>query len=219
MNPIRILVADDHALFREGVEALLLVTPDLLCVGEASTGEEAIVQAEALLPDVVLMDINMPGVNGIEAARRIVHTMPTIGVIMVTMFEDDASVFASIRAGARGYVLKGAHHEEMLQVIRAVADGQALFGPPIAKRMMNFFYDLSQEDQKSVPEFVFPELSEREREVLQLIAQGRNNSEIADVLVISPKTVRNHITSIFSKLQVADRAQAIIRARSAGLGG
>ena len=218
MEPIRILIADDHALFREGLQALLMAIPDIEVVGEAATGEEAIEQAEALQPDVVLMDINMPGVKGIEATRRILHTSPTIGVIVVTMLEDDASVFAAMRAGARGYVLKGAHHDEMLQAIRAVASGQALFGPAIATRLMNFFQSLGAVPRPSLLAQVFPELTDREREVLQLIAQGLNNSQIAERLVISPKTVRNHITSIFSKLQVADRAQAIIRAREAGLG-
>jgi DNA-binding NarL/FixJ family response regulator len=218
MEPTRILVADDHALFREGLRALLAAIPDIEFVGEAATGEEAIAQAEALGPDVVLMDINMPGVNGIEATRRILHTSPDIGIAVVTMLEDDASVFAAMRAGARGYVLKGSHHDEMLQVIRAVANGQALFGPAIATRMMNFFKGLGSVPQPTLPAQVFPELTDREREVLELIAQGYSNNEIAEHLVISPKTVRNHITSIFSKLQVADRAQAIIRARDAGMG-
>jgi DNA-binding NarL/FixJ family response regulator len=217
-EPIRILIADDHALVREGLQALLMAIPDIEVVGEAATGEEAIEQAEALQPDVVLMDIHMPGVNGIEATRHILYTSPHIGVIVVTMLEDDASVFAAMRAGARGYVLKGAHHDEMLQAIRAVASGQALFGPAVATRLINFFQALGPVAEPSSPAQVFPELTDREREVLRLIAQGLNNSQIAERLVISPKTVRNHITSIFSKLQVADRAQAIIRARKAGLG-
>jgi DNA-binding NarL/FixJ family response regulator len=218
MEPIGVLVADDHALFREGLRALFMTIPDIGCVGEAATGEEAVAQAEALQPDVVLMDINMPGVNGIEATRRILHTSPNIGVVVVTMLEDDASVFAAMRAGARGYVLKGAHHDEMLQVIRAVANGQALFGPEIATRMMKFFKGLGSIPRSTLPAQAFPELTAREREVLELIAQGLSNHEIAERLVISPKTVRNHITSIFSKLQVADRTQAILRARDAGMG-
>jgi DNA-binding NarL/FixJ family response regulator len=218
MDTIRILIADDHSLFREGLRALLMATPDVEVVGEAASGEETITQADALQPDVVLMDINMPGLNGIEATRRILHENPQIGVVVVTMLEDDASVFAAMRAGARGYVLKGAHHEEMLQVIRAVAGVQALFGPAIAVRLMNFFQSMGQKMKPALPDQAFPELSEREREILNLIAQGHNNTEIANRLVISPKTVRNHISSIFSKLQVADRAQAIVRAREAGLG-
>lgn len=153
----------------------------------------------------------MPDMNGIEATRRITHTSPHIGIIVVTMFEDDDSVFAAMRAGARGYVLKGTDQEEMLRVIRAVAQGEAFFGAPIATRLMNFF-------AAPRPPEIFPELTERERDVLRLIAHGDNNADIARKLTISPKTVRNHASNIFSKLQVVDRGQAIIRARDAGLG-
>ena len=218
MDTIRILIADDHALFREGLRALFTALPDIEVVGEAAEGATAITQVDALQPDVVLMDINMPGVNGIEATRRILTTHPNLGIIMVTMLEDDASVFAAMRAGARGYVLKGAHHEEILQAIRAVAAGQAVFGPAIAVRMMNFFQGLNAAPRSENAAQSFPELTEREREVLKLMAQGVSNKAIAEKLVISMKTVSNHITNIFSKLQVADRAQAIIRARDAGLG-
>jgi DNA-binding NarL/FixJ family response regulator len=214
MDKIRILIADDHTLFRDGLRALLNSIPEMEVAGEASTGEEVISQAAALQPDVVLMDIQMPGVNGIQATRRIVSTSPHIGIIVVTMFEDDDSVFAAMRAGARGYILKGADQAEMLRAIRAVASGEALFGPAIAQRLMSFF---SRPPSAALPT-VFPELTDREREILNLIAQGYNNAEIAARLVLSPKTVRNHISNIFSKLQVADRAQAIIRARQAGLG-
>ena len=218
MDTIHILIADDHALFREGLRALFTALPDIEVVGEAAEGEAAITQVDALQPDVVLMDINMPGVNGIEATRRILSNHPNLGIIMVTMLEDDASVFSAMRAGARGYVLKGAHHDEILHAIRAVAAGQAVFGPAIAARMMNFFQGLNGVPQTGASATAFPELTEREREVLTLIAQGVNNKEIAERLVISAKTVSNHITNIFSKLQVADRAQAIIRARNAGMG-
>jgi DNA-binding NarL/FixJ family response regulator/class 3 adenylate cyclase len=218
MNTIRILIADDHALFREGLRALFAALPDIEVVGEAAEGKGAIAQVEASKPDVVLMDINMPGVNGIEATRTILSTHPNLGIIMVTMLEDDASVFSAMRAGARGYVLKGAHHDEILQAIRAVAGGQAVFGPAIAARMMNFFQGLNHTPPQGVFAAAFPELTEREREVLTLIAHGVSNKEIAEKLFISMKTVSNHITNIFSKLQVADRAQAIIRARDAGLG-
>ena len=210
-EPIRILLADDHTLFRDGLRALFNSLPDTEVVGEAASGGDAIRLAEELQPDVILMDIQMPGVNGIEATRKIVQTSPHIGVIVVTMFEDDDSVFAAMRAGARGYVLKGASQEEMLRAIRAVAQGDAQFGTDIAARLMNFF-------AAPRPPQIFPELTDREREVLALIAQGHNNSEIARKLVISVKTVRNHVSNIFSKLQVADRAQAIIQAREAGLG-
>ncbi len=218
MDTIRILIADDHAMFREGLRALFSALPDIEVVGEAANGTTAVTQATALQPDVVLMDINMPDLNGIEATRQILATQSGMGIIMVTMLEDDASVFAAMRAGARGYVLKGAHHDEILQAIRAVAAGQAVFGPAIATRMMNFFQGLnSPVSQSGSAAQAFPELTDREREVLVLIAQGISNKDIAEKLVISMKTVSNHITNIFSKLQVADRAQAIIRARDAGL--
>jgi DNA-binding NarL/FixJ family response regulator len=219
MDTIRILIVDDHALFREGLRALFAALPDIEVVGEAADGGAAVAQVATLQPDVVLMDINMPDLNGIEATRQILSAQPGMGIIMVTMLEDDASVFAAMRAGARGYVLKGAHHDEILQSIRAVAMGQAVFGPAIATRMINFFQDLNQPVSKTGNAIqAFPELTEREREVLVLIAQGVSNKEIAEKLVISMKTVSNHITNIFGKLQVADRAQAIIRARDAGLG-
>lgn len=218
MNKIRVFIADDHALFRAGLRALLTAMPDIDVIGEAAEGETALAQISALQPSVVLMDIHMPGVNGIEAARRVLAAHPGLGVIMVTMLEDDASVFAAMKAGARGYVLKGAHHDEILLAIRAVAAGQAVFGPAIAARMMTFFQGLSAAPAAAAPGAAFPELTDREREVLQLMAQGADNRSIAEKLVISGKTVSNHITSIFSKLQVADRAQAILRARDAGLG-
>jgi DNA-binding NarL/FixJ family response regulator len=210
---IQILIADDHTLFRDGLRALFGSLPDTELMGEATTGDEAVALAETLQPDVVLMDIQMPGQNGIEATRRIVQTSPHIGVVVVTMFEDDDSVFAAMRAGARGYVLKGADQDEMLRVVRAVARGEALFGPAIASRLASFFQIPSP-----APETVFPELTSRERELLELIAQGLSNQEIAAQLTISIKTVRNHVSNIFNKLQVADRVQAVIRARDAGLG-
>lgn len=215
MTSIRLLIADDHTLFREGLRLLLDATPDVDVVGEAATGDEAIALAASHQPEVILMDIQMPGSNGIEATRRIIHTSPHIGVIMLTMLEDDDSVFAAMRAGARGYILKGADKAEVLKTIRAVAGGEALFGPAIAQRLMNFFGALGP-TPPAAP-LAFPELTEREREVLSLIARGHNNTAIAERLTLSPKTVGNHISNIFSKLQVADRAQAIIRAREAGL--
>lgn len=214
MSSIRILIADDHRLFREGLSALLGSIPDTVVVGEAASGDEALIQAENLQPDVILMDIQMSGMNGIESTRQIVRLSPHIGVIIVTMFEDDDSVFAAMRAGARGYVLKGADQEEILKVIRAVAAGEAHFGPEIARRLMRYFSPPRHTDVETA----FPQLTAREREVLELIAQGKNNQDIADGLYLSSKTVRNHISNVFAKLQVADRAQAIIRAREAGLG-
>jgi DNA-binding NarL/FixJ family response regulator len=196
------------------LRALFSSVPDVEVVGEAETGAEVITKAEDLQPDVILMDIQMPGINGIQATRQIMNTHPEIGVIVVTMYEDDDSVFAAMRAGARGYILKGADQEEMLRAIRAVAQGEALFGPDIATRLMNFFAAPKPSEQTPV----FPELTQREHEVLELIAQGLNNQGIATRLSISEKTVRNHVSNIFNKLQVADRAQAIIRARDAGMG-
>lgn len=211
---IRVLIADDHALFRDGLRALLASAPDTEFVGEAVSGEEVIPLAAHLQPDVILMDVQMPGLNGIEATRQIVRMSPHIGVLMVTMFEDDRSVFNAMRAGARGYLLKGAKHEEMLRAIRAVGSGEAIFSPAIATRLMEFFGSM----QPKAPPQAFPELSEREREILSLIAQGRKNGEIAHHLVLSEKTVRNHVSNILSKLHVADRTQAILKAREGGLG-
>ncbi|MFN8482260.1 MAG: response regulator transcription factor [Anaerolineae bacterium] len=213
MERIRVLIADDHTLFRSGLHALLNLFSDIQVVGEASTGEETISKAEALQPDVILMDIQMPGVNGIEATRRIMQTSPNVGIIVVTMFEDDSYVFLAMCAGARGYILKEANEDEVLRAIRAVASGEAIFGAAIAKRLVQFF-------SKPTPTSpaVFPELTDREREILDLIARGESNADIAQILVLSPHTVRNHISNIFAKLQVADRAEAIIRAREAGLG-
>jgi len=211
---IRILVADDHALFRNGLRALLSSVPDTEVVGEAATGDEAVARTLDLRPEVVLMDIRMPGLNGIEATRRILETCPRVGVVVVTMFEDDDSVFAAMRAGARGYVLKGANQTEILKVIRAVANGEALFGPEIAKRIKDFFSGPELAD----PAEAFPELTGREREVLDLIASGHKNPEISRRLHLSQKTVRNHVSHIFTKLQVADREQAAVRAREAGMG-
>ena len=217
-EPIRVLIVDDHTLFRDGLAAVFATRSDIDVVGEAGRGADAVRLAEELQPDVILMDIRMPDLNGIElngieATRQIVHTSPHIGVIMVTMFDDDESVFAAMRVGARGYLLKGADQDEMVRTIEAVARGEALFSPAIAQRLMNFFVGMRPHASATL----FPELTEREREVLALIGQGRNNSQIANRLVISQKTVRNHVSNIFSKLQVADRAAAIIRAREAGL--
>ncbi len=213
-DKIRVLIADDHTLFRDGLRALLASAPDTELVGEAATGQEAISLAASLQPDLIIMDLQMPVLNGIEATRQIVETSPHINILVVTMFDDDRSVFAAMRAGARGYLLKGANHAEMQRAIRAVGSGEAIFSPAVAARLIDYFANI----RPAAPPQVFPELTEREREVLKLIAQGYKNAEIASQLVLSLKTVRNHITNILSKLQVADRAQAILRARQAGLG-
>lgn len=214
MDTIRVFIADDHGLFRDGLRALFDSIAYIKLVGEAADGSTAIERIVETQPDVVLMDIQMPGLNGIEATRRIIADNPHIGIVILTMFDDNDSIFAAMRAGARGYVLKGADQEEMVRTIRAVSEGQALFGPDIAHRLMDFFAGLSP----SAAEDAFPELTEREHEVLELIAQGHKNRVIAQELIIAEKTVRNHVSNIFSKLQVADRAQAIIRAREAGMG-
>ena len=213
MEPIEVLVADDHPMFREGVRSMLRREAGIRLVGEATTGSEAIALTAELQPDVILMDVHMPDVNGIEATRRILHEHPHMRVLVLTMFEDDDSVFAALRAGARGYLLKGADKAEIVRAINGVASGEAIFGPAIAQRLIAFF----AAPKAPVPPPVLPELSDREREILVLITHGLSNQEIADRLVVSLKTVRNHVSNIFSKLQVVDRAQAIIRARDAGL--
>ena len=210
---VTVLIADDNPRFREGLRALLKSAPETEVGGEATTGEEAVALAERVQPDVILMDIKMPGLNGIDATRQILETSPHIGILMLTMFEDDATVFEAMRAGARGYLLKGARKPEILRAIRGVASGEAIFGPAIAQRIIQYF--AAQSTAALQP---FPDLTEREREILGLIAAGHNNQEIADTLFLSLKTVRNYVSNIFSKLQVADRVQAAIRAREAGLG-
>lgn len=214
MERIAVLIADDEPAFRSGLRALLKSAAELELVGEALSGEQAVRLAADLQPDLILMDINMPGMNGIEATRRILTTSPHIGILILTMFEDDDSVFAAMRAGARGYLLKGALKAEILRAIQTVHSGGVVYGAAIAQRVLRYFAGLKPVE----PVELFPELTDRERQVLKLIAQGLNNTEIAEQLTLSGKTVRNHITNIFGKLQVADRAQAIVRAREAGLG-
>ena len=211
---LRVLITDDHPLFRNGLRSLLEGIEDIEVVAVTDSGEEAVRLADTLKPDVVLMDLQMPGMGGVAATQRILEVTPTAAVLVVTMFDDDYSVFAAMRAGARGYVLKDAEEAEMLRAIRAVGHGEAIFGPAIAQRMISFL----TAPRARAAEQVFPELTEREREILNLVAQGVGNAGIAERLVLSPKTVRNYISSIFSKLQVADRAEAIVRAREAGFG-
>jgi len=214
MDQIRVLIADDFAPFRRGLRAMLQGEADITVVGEAADGQGALVQAEALQPDVVLMDLKMPGMNGLEATRRIVHTSPHMRMLMLTMADDDESVFAALQAGARGYVLKGALKADVLRAIRGVHNGDAIFGPAVAQRLMQYFATV----RRPVADDAFPELTERERQILGLLAQNRSNQEIADRLVLSVKTIRNHLSNICTKLQVADRTQAMMRARDAGLG-
>jgi DNA-binding NarL/FixJ family response regulator len=214
VRPLRVVIADDHPLFRDGLRALIAVEPDLELVGEATTGQEAIDVVSELQPDVVLMDIQMPDLGGIDASRAITAASPATGVLIVSMFEDEHLIFAAVRAGARGYVLKGSRQDEVLRAIRAVGDGEAIFSRGIAPRLLESF---NTTQPPVVPPSVFPELSEREREVLQLLARGEKNAAIAQRLVLSPKTVRNHVSTILRKLQVLDRTQAAVRARDAGL--
>jgi DNA-binding NarL/FixJ family response regulator len=215
LETLRILIAEDHPLFRKGMISLLSSVPDFELVGEAATGEEAVARAAELQPDVVLMDLQMPEVNGIEATRSILQESPSVRVLVVTLFEDEDSVFMALRAGARGYVLKDADEEEMVLSIRAVGKGEAIFSPAVAERVLAYF---AASPPGGVPPQAFPTLTDREREILHLLAQGHPNPSIARQLSLSTKTVGNYVSNIFTKLQVADRAQAIIRARDAGLG-
>jgi DNA-binding NarL/FixJ family response regulator len=209
--PIRVGIADDHPLFRSGLRTVVEEAPALDFVGEAADGDEAIALCAEERPDVLLMDIRMPGTNGIEATRRITAEHPSVAVLMLTMLEDDTSVFAAIRAGALGYVLKGAAPDDVVRAVTTVAAGESIFGAPIAARMRSFF----AADAGPSP---FPGLSPREREILDRMAAGQTNPAIAHALGVSEKTVRNNVSAIFVKLQVADRPSAIVRARDAGLG-
>ena len=212
---LRVLVADDHPTFRRGLGALLASLPDVELVGEAADGEEAVRLAAASAPDVVVMDLDMPRLGGIEATRRIVAAQPAVAVLVLTMLEEDESVFAAMRAGARGYVVKGADTDDVLRALESVARGDAVFGPAVASRVLSYLTrPLSARDP-----LVFPELTDREREVLEHMARGLSNGEIARRLFVSPKTVRNHASNVFTKLQVSDRAEAVERARRSGLGG
>jgi len=216
--PIKVLITDDHVFYREGVRALLSSVHEIEVVGEASNGEEAIAQANKLQPNVILMDLKMPVMNGIDATRRIHEAHPNIGVLVITMFDDDDSVFAAMRAGARGYLLKDADKDEVMRSIVAVERGEAIFSPAIALRMIQYFSSSPSASLKKNQPDEFAELTERELEILDLIAQGHNNLTISNKLSLSIKTVQNYVSSILTKLQVADRSQAIVRARDAGLG-
>ncbi|GID30600.1 response regulator transcription factor [Paractinoplanes brasiliensis] len=211
MEIIRTLIVDDHAAFREGLRALLETSDDIVVADEAASGEQALALAPAVQPDVVLLDLAMPGMGGIAATERLVRDMPHVRVLVLSMADDDDSVFAAMRAGARGYVLKGARKAELLRAVRSVAAGEAIFGAALAVRLMGYFAGPRARDQ------AFPELSDRERQILGLVAQHLTNPQIAERLGLNQKTVRNHVSSVFTKLRVADRAEAIMRAREAGL--
>jgi DNA-binding NarL/FixJ family response regulator len=209
---IRVVLADDHPVVRGGLRALLESLPAYEVVAEAVDGEAAVREVQLTRPDVVLMDVQMPGVDGLEATRRIRAATPDVAVLVLTMFDDDDTVFAAMKAGAQGYLLKGAEQVEIDRAIRAVVAGEAIFGPGVAARVLRHFA------QPAAPDVPFPQLTDREREVLDLVASGRRNAAIAEELFLSPKTVANHISSIFAKLAVADRSAAIVRARDEGLG-
>ncbi|MEU0091853.1 response regulator transcription factor [Kribbella sp. NPDC006257] len=211
--PIRVVLADDHPVVRAGLAALLTSLPGIEVVGVAATGREAVREVITSRPDVAVLDLQMPDLDGFAATREIARTAPDVAVLVLTMFEDDDSVFAAMRAGARGYLVKGAEQEEIARAIRAVAAGEAIFGPGVARRMLSFF-----SAPPATPD-PFPSLTTREREILDLLAAGLSNSAIGAHLSLASKTVANNVSTIFTKLAVADRSAAIIQARNAGLGG
>ncbi|MCF2531642.1 response regulator transcription factor [Yinghuangia soli] len=212
-RPIRVLIADDHPVVRRGMSALLASLDGVAVVAEAASGEEALREVQLSRPDVVVMDIQMPAMDGIEATRRLAALAPGVAVLVVTMFEDDETVLSAMRAGARGYVLKGAEQEEILASIRAVAAGQVVMGPHVAARLLGHL------DPAPGPPVPFPELTAREREVLDRVARGDSNARVAAELALAAKTVANHLSAIFAKLEVGSRAEAVILAREHGLGG
>jgi DNA-binding NarL/FixJ family response regulator len=211
--PIRVLIADDHPVVRDGLTTLLSSVAGFDVVAEVGNGADAVREAVVHSPDVALVDLQMPGMDGFDATREITRVAPTVAVLILTMHEDDDSVFTAMRAGARGYLVKGASQEEILGGITAVARGEAIFGPGVAQRVLAFF-----RAGPSAAEPAFPELSPREREILDLLAGGLGNIAIAERLTLASKTVANNVSSIFVKLQVAGRSEAIVRAREAGLG-
>jgi DNA-binding NarL/FixJ family response regulator len=214
METIRVLIVDDQVITRSGIRALLSAQADIEIAGEAQNGEEAIELASSLQPDVILMDLRMPGINGIDATRRIHRALPNISILVLTVFEDDTSVFPAIRAGARGYLLKNTGQEELLRAIHTVTEGGAIFSPGIAQKVLGYL----NAPPPNLPEHLFDELSAREREILELIAQAKTNAEIATLLVLSPKTVSNNISNILLKVQATDRAKLMLMALEAGLG-
>ncbi len=213
---LRILLADDHPMFCEGLVSILQSEETFEVIGQASNGIEVVRMAEELQPDVILMDVNMPGKNGIEATRDIILTSPHIGVLILTMFKDDSSVFSAMRAGARGYLLKGAQKKEIVRAINVVGSGEAIFSAVIARKMMFYFDAVLKRTSGNV---LFPQLATREREVLEWIARDMSNADISRLMGLSLKTIRNHVSNILSKLHAADRTHAIMLAREAGMGG
>jgi DNA-binding NarL/FixJ family response regulator len=210
-DSLSVVIADDHPVFRSGLRALLSMEANLEVVGEADNGAAVIELVERLQPDVVVMDLHMPDTDGVTATRTIMRDSPHVSVLVLTMFDDDDSVFAAMRAGARGYLLKGSNQAELVRAVQVIGSGGAVFGPAVAAKVMDYF-------ARRPPSSAFPQLTEREHEILDLLAGGLNNARIAARVHITDKTVRNHVSNILTKLAVSDRAQAIVRAREAGLG-
>jgi DNA-binding NarL/FixJ family response regulator len=215
VRPVRVVLADDHPMFRYGVAAVLATAPEVELVGEASGGAELLELVDRTEPDVVLTDLAMPDMDGAAATTELLRRRPGLGVLVLTMHDDDESVFRAMRAGARGYLLKGAERAELVRAVLAVAAGDAVYGAAVARRIVDFYTGAQQKYAESA----FPQLTTREREVLDLLATGQRNSQIAVALHMSDKTVRNHVSAILMKLQVPDRTAAAVRARDAGLGG
>ncbi|MET7700257.1 response regulator transcription factor [Streptomyces sp. NPDC005485] len=213
-SAVRVVIADDHPMFRYGLRAVLVEGTEVEVVGEAASGEELLAVVERTSPDVVLTDLAMPGLDGAAATRSLLARHPDLGVLVLTMHEDDQALMGALRAGARGYLLKGADRTEIVRAVLAVASGDAVYGEAVARRIVAFFTGAHRDYAAQV----FPELTEREREVLGLIATGCGNHEIARRLVLSEKTVRNHVSAVLFKLRVRDRAAAVAKARDAGLG-
>ena len=214
---IRVIIADDHPVYRDGLSRLLSEIGGFDVVGLAADGNEAVDLASALAPDVVVMDVRMPNLDGIEATRRITTASPTTGVVVLSMFEEDELVFAAVRAGARGYLLKDADDDQIAATLRGIARGEAIFGPTTARRLLEMLGRVPEGKNPEPPQ-LFSQLSQREREVLELLARGMRNTAIAAELFLSERTVRNYVSNIFTKLQVDDRAQAVAAARDVGIG-
>jgi DNA-binding NarL/FixJ family response regulator len=213
-EPTRVVLVDDHPVYRDGLRMLLESIDEVDVVAVAGDGQTALTVVEQADPDVVVMDVQMPGLDGIAATRELTARHPHLAVVVLTMSEDDETVFSAMRAGARGYLVKGSSQHEIVRAIRSVDTGELVFGAAVAQRVAAYF--AGHTPTPDAP--AFPQLTEREREVLDLLAAGRSNPQIAQALFLSPKTVRNNVSNIFAKLQVADRSEAIVRARDAGLG-